>query len=393
MNYYSTIFSAVVLLFAPLAIGAVQNWAIGIILFLILSAAVSYLIQQQKVPFKKTPLDKPFMALLGLTFCSLIFSVHYYVSIIAVAQLLAYLFFYYILLQIGQERPRLIFLLYWIISVSALLCVIGLGRRSGMNLTGWLDNLGLPQSSSHWLTATFGNHNHMAGWLEMSIPLLLCLILFGCQREWLPLQISLLLLQGTCLVLTFSRGGWAGTTAAIAFIVIYMLTKRRNRYIILFSGATIAVIGIFLLASPSVVQRLNTIGLEDRMLIWRGTINMILMHWLAGTGPGTYAIAFAQFQPPGFSHRYYNAHNDYLQFTAEMGLILPILIIWMGVVLYRHGLCKMKSSSKLEQATTLGSLAGITGILVHSVSDFNLHIPANALLFTTLVAFAMREKN
>ncbi|QTA79192.1 Uncharacterized protein dnl_14460 [Desulfonema limicola] len=38
------------------------------------------------------------------------------------------------------------------------------------------------------------------------------------------------------------------------------------------------------------------------------------------------------------------------------------------------------------RGTALGGAAGITAILVHSVGDFNLHIPANALLFTILAA-------
>jgi O-antigen ligase len=150
-----------------------------------------------------------------------------------------------------------------------------------------------------------------------------------------------------------------------------------------------------LLASPLAVQRLHQadLSLADRMQIWRSTISMIWAHWLTGTGPGTYSLAFVQFQPPAFGTvRVMRAHNDYLHFTAELGLMLPVLLLWMGAALYRHGLRRMKSSSsRLDKAATLGSLAGITAILVHSISDFNLHVPANALLFTALTAFAARS--
>jgi O-antigen ligase len=375
--------------------GAVQGWAIGVIFLLILTAAVNCLLQKRNWHLlQATPLDKPFAVLLGIAACSLFFSVQHYTSVIAIAQLIAYLFFYYIVLHISQERSKLIFLLYWIVGVSTLLCLIGLAQRSGMNLLPWLNDLGLPKSPENWLTATFGNHNHMAGWLEMSIPLLLCLILFGCQREWLLVQMLLLLLQGTCLILTFSRGGWAGAAAAIAFIVSWLLAERSSRHsqIILFSCLAVAVVGILLLASPVVVQRLHEAELAERMQIWRGTLDMIWANWLTGTGPGTYSVAFLAYHPPGFSSRYDLAHNDYLQFTAELGLVLPVLIIWMGMILYRHGLRKLKTSpSRLIKAVTLGSLAGITSILIHSISDFNLHISANALLFSTLAAFTARE--
>ncbi|WP_417914150.1 O-antigen ligase family protein [Candidatus Electronema sp. JM] len=229
----------------------------------------------------------------------------------------------------------------------------------------------------------------------MSFPLLLCLILFGCQREWLPVQLLLLILQGVCLILTCSRGGWAGAAAAILFILIWLLAKHRSRRwrIIFFSSVLAAVISVLLLASPLIVRRLHEAELASRMLAWRGTVDMILAHWLTGSGPGTYPFVFAQFQPPGLGDvRFNRAHNDYLQFTAELGVGLPLLIIWMMAVLYRHGLWKLDvSSSRLINAATLGSLAGITAMAVHSFADFNFHIPANALLFSALAAIAISD--
>ena len=83
------------------------------------------------------------------------------------------------------------------------------------------------------------------------------------------------------------------------------------------------------------------------------------------------------------------AHNDYLHFTSETGLLLIPIIIWMIIALYRKGFRKLKNPSRLVRGITLGTLSGITAILVHSVSDFNLHIPANALLFIVLAALAV----
>jgi O-antigen ligase len=385
-------FVAILLLFAPLAMGAVQGWAIGFIFLLALAAAVSCLLHGDSVLSQRTPLDRPLAALAALAAYSLIYSAHRFAGIAAIAQLSAYIFLYYITIVISRERPLMTFLLYWIVGISTLLCLIGLARHNGVSLLPWLDMLGLPQSPRQ-LTATFWNHNHLAGWLEMSIPMLICLISFGCQREWLPVQVLLLLLQGVCLILTFSRGGWAGTLTALGLIAGWLVAARSGRRgrIILLAGSIAAAVAVLLLASPAVVQRLHEADLADRMLAWRGTINMILAHWRVGSGPGTYASAFAQFQPPGSNVRYDMAHNDYLQFTAELGLGLPVLIIWMGFSLYRHGLRKMKSPSRLERAVTLGSLSGITAILVHSVADFNLHVPANALLFSVLAAFAARH--
>jgi hypothetical protein len=61
----------------------------------------------------------------------------------------------------------------------------------------------------------------------------------------------------------------------------------------------------------------------------------------------------------------------------------------MVIAFYKRGFYKLRYPSRLVRGTTLGAMSGITAILVHSVSDFNLHIPANALLFTVLVAIVV----
>jgi hypothetical protein len=63
-------------------------------------------------------------------------------------------------------------------------------------------------------------------------------------------------------------------------------------------------------------------------------------------------------------------------------------MVWMIIALYRKGFKKLKNPSRLVRGTTIGALAGITAILVHSFGDFNLNIPANAILFTVLAALA-----
>ncbi len=113
---------------------------------------------------------------------------------------------------------------------------------------------------------------------------------------------------------------------------------------------------------------------------------MIKDHPILGTGPGTFATVFTQYQPPGHAKRSFFAHNDYLHFASEVGLFLIPIIVLMIITLFIKGFNKMKNPSRMVQGITLGAMSGITAILVHSISDFNLHIPANAILFTVLAA-------
>ena len=61
----------------------------------------------------------------------------------------------------------------------------------------------------------------------------------------------------------------------------------------------------------------------------------------------------------------------------------------MIIALYRKGFKKLKNPSRLVRGITLGAMSGISAILFHSVADFNLHIPANALLFAILAALVV----
>ena len=72
-----------------------------------------------------------------------------------------------------------------------------------------------------------------------------------------------------------------------------------------------------------------------------------------------------------------------------MGLPFIAIVVWMIIALYRKGFNKLNNTSRLVRGIIHGALSGITGILIQSVDDFNLHIPANALLFTILVALVV----
>jgi tetratricopeptide (TPR) repeat protein len=91
------------------------------------------------------------------------------------------------------------------------------------------------------------------------------------------------------------------------------------------------------------------------------------------------------------------AHNDYLNALAEWGVLgtglvasawvllgLGVLKTWPSVRGKPKGLGEERNSSKL--ALVLGGSLGLTAILVHSAVDFNMHIPANAILAITLMA-------
>jgi O-antigen ligase len=118
---------------------------------------------------------------------------------------------------------------------------------------------------------------------------------------------------------------------------------------------------------------------------------MIADNPVAGTGPGTFEVAYPPYQQAGYTLLSRYAHNDYLQFTADMGILVIPLMLWLLYLFFRVGFKKFKNRSRQTSGIALGCMAAVVAILVHSYSDGNLQIPANALLFTALAAVGLRK--
>jgi len=393
---------AALLLFAPLARGAVHNWAIGIIFLTVLAAAALYLAAgtwQWNLRWIKTPLDYPILALVCLTLLSYMFSVHKPTSLLASLELFSCIAVYYLTIHTVNSRSRIKQLVYLLLGISVFLALFGLVKSAGLNPFPWWDYA--HQANTTTLSATFGNRNHLAGWMELSIALVLGFAIFQHKSRWKSISLALVLLLITALVFSQSRGGWIAMLAA--FMCMSFLLYRSNRLITsrwaVIMVNVVFVVGFIVVSSTPVTDRVLTAeagfndgSLASRITTWSGVVDLAKANPLLGTGPGTFAVSFPKYQPPGFQAHLIYAHNDYLDFTSELGFGLLVIIAWMAVALYRHGLYKMRSKSTLTRGVTLGGLTGITAILVHSFVDFNLHIPANALLFTVLTALVAAPK-
>lgn len=388
------------LIFTPLARASVQPWAITIIHMLTLIALTAFLLEKIMTwdwKWIRTPLDKPFIALAVLCLLSSVFSLHRTTSLWSMILLLNYLVIFYLIIYTFRTRSQLRHLIYLIIGVAAFLSIFGLFKYFGSNPFPWWEYSDIKQNANR-LSATFGNPDHLAGYMEMTLPLVLGLFLFGFDRrkKFFLIYLSFLLLSA--LILSLSRGSWFALITGLTLMAAFLLFDRHfksKRLVLAIIGLTLATVFIVLSTTP-VVERILTLtekdadtNLHSRLLGWQGTITMIEEHPLLGTGPGTYATVFTQYQPPGLASRRFTAHNDYLHFIAETGLLLTGIIVWMGLALYRKGFRKLKNPSRLVRGITLGAMSGITAILVHSFGDFNLHIPANALLFTVLSAIVV----
>jgi len=274
-----------------------------------------------------------------------------------------YLTILYLTIHLTRTRSQFRQLIYLIIGVATFLSIFSLFKMSGANPFPWWE---YPDADyGVRLTSTFGCPNHLAGYMEMAIPLILGLFLLGQRRGILFLLIYLCCLLLTALVLTLSRGGWIASLIGLSFMSLALLTSRyfqRKKLLMALIGGFFAV-ALIVLASTPVVERMRTAlqkgeetSLHSRMIFWGGVMKMIGEYPMLRIGPGTFAFIFTQYQPPGLKAHYTMAHNDYLHFTSEVGLPLIAIVVWMIIALYRKGFKKLNNPSRLVRGITLGAM-------------------------------------
>ena len=389
------------LIFAPLAEGAVQGWAISVILMVTMLALTTFLLDKSlkwNWEWVKTPLDIPILCLLVFSLLSSFFSVQEYISLWSFILLLNYIIIYYLVIQTLKTREHLRHLANVIIFVAAFLTIFGLVKKIGANPFPWwnYDIRLSPEMAAS--SSTYGNPNHFAGYLAMVIPFIIGIFFTGINGGKLLLSVLLTLLMVMALIFSLSRGGWVSTAVGLAFMVAALLI---NQYLKGKTMVLIVLVGLFFtafiaLSNRPVIQELLTIeqaskdsSFQSRVQVWHKTLDVIRDYPWLGTGPGTFSTVFTQYQPPGFTSRFFMAHNDYLQFISETGIPLIPIMVWMIIGLYLKGMTKLANLSRLIRGTALGAMSGITALLFFSLFDFNLHIPANAILFTVLAAIVV----
>ncbi len=242
------------------------------------------------------------------------------------------------------------------------------------------------------------NHNHFAGLMEMIFPVALGLALRpGADRASQALWALFAAVMGLAVLVSLSRGGMAGLAAGSALLLALLARTRGAGWMLQITMlvAVLVAAGLLLLGVAPVLQRLATLGapgreasIHSRLLVARDTLRIIRDHPLAGTGLGTFSLVFPRYLSFYSRWTWDKAHNDYLQLVAETGLVgLGFAVWWLAsfFILFRRNL-RADPSPELR----LGAFCGCVAMLVHSLVDFNLQIPANALYFIVLAVLSTR---
>ncbi|HYL99249.1 MAG TPA: O-antigen ligase family protein [Blastocatellia bacterium] len=257
----------------------------------------------------------------------------------------------------------------------------------------------------------FANRDHFAGFMEMLAPIPLSLVLAKwVDRDKRVLYVFATVIPVIAIFASLSRGGILALGVEAAFLSYWFLrirvrhtgrnaAKTRTEYaaqaaIVLGILGAIAIGVLWVGAEPilnrtaEMVSELQTAQTSflSRQWIWRDTLSMVRSHPVSGVGLGAFRTVF-----PAFSHSngalvVAQAHNDYLQVLADCGIIGALLAAAFVASLIMAIRTALRSRDRLEAGLALGCSAGLIGMLIHSLFDFNLQIPSNGLLFLFLGA-------
>ncbi|PKG82556.1 O-antigen polymerase [Colwellia sp. 75C3] len=214
------------------------------------------------------------------------------------------------------------------------------------------------------------------------------------------IRISLIIMI-IALILTRSRMGNSAFFLALAAVSIFSYffynRKPKNLRLLILSFFILDFILVgAIFGVEKVKQRLleTSLASETRDEVIRDSIPMILDYPVFGTGGGSFYSSFSQYQAQPYSGFYDHAHNDYIQFSAELGL--PITFLLGAMVLYCLFVALktlVKRKTALYQGVSFGCAAAIIHMLLHSTVDFSLQSPAIALLFISILSLTLIASN
>jgi O-antigen ligase len=258
-------------------------------------------------------------------------------------------------------------------------------------------------SMGGWIYGPYVNHNHYAGLMEMLVPIPLVFSLTrGARGPGKVLAGIAAAIMASTIFLSGSRGGMIAFVIQMGTLAAIVVWRQKSRAVTLALAAFLVVgVGLVLwLGGAELARRLATVHSETRtelsgglrLSIDRDTLKMFAVKPITGWGMGVFPDVYPQFRSFHTNFFINEAHNDYLQLLVEAGGLGFAVMLWFLWTLFRSASRKMKNwTEDTNGAIALAALLGVTGILIHSLVDFNLQIPANAALFYVLCVIAAMD--
>jgi O-antigen ligase len=379
--------------FSVLAHGVVEVWSESILEIgaaLLLLSWVAVFLGRKDLAIHWNPLLGPLLGFAAIGLAQLIFhaTASSYLTRVELLKLGACLIVFFLSAQAFRERADLTRLAWFLIFLCFAVSLLGIIQYfTSPDKIYWFRELeggGAPMGP-------YVNRNHFAGFLELTLPTGLALLIFrGVRRDLFAMTGLLVIIPLGALILSGSRGGIVSFAFQVG--VLGLLARSRKGP----EGPRIASLGIVALAAVALIvwigagralERFSTLRPGEvpsarRVSMVRGTLHIFLDHPLKGTGLGTFETVYPRYETAYDGKVVNHAHNDYAEALAETGLLGGLCGAAFLFILFRQARGNFEADQgHFSRALHAGAITATGGLLLHSFVDFNLHIPSNALLF------------
>ena len=253
---------------------------------------------------------------------------------------------------------------------------------------------------------TFGQPNPFGGFMGIALPLAVICAAINLYQIALDIRAGrhvalsrFFLLAASAfaaaiiaaaLLASWSRGAWLGFAVSLVAMLIALprpLVKGLSYTIVL--AALFWALWSAGLLPRSVVNRLTTAATDlftitdvrgisftpinfavvERLAHWQAAINMAQDQPFLGVGLGNYAEAYDEYRLINWEQPLGHAHNQYLNFLAETGVLGLAAYLAFWIVIFRVTWRTRSHPDQIARAIAVGLLGCWTYIAVHSVFD------------------------
>jgi tetratricopeptide (TPR) repeat protein len=275
----------------------------------------------------------------------------------------------------------------------------------------------IPTGYDQAFSGTFINHSHYGQFMNLSIGAALSLIIVKIHEAFtrkkatastvfeylgsasaksLWLLLGMIILGATTIFVSLTRGGMVSMLVATGLITLVMSSRHslKGRGWIIALIALGAFICILYIGFDAVYDRLASLRDLHRAEGGRWQIvKDISLAWtkfpIFGTGLGTHEVVYPMFDRSTVAALAAYAENEYAQAAEETGLIGLMSLMIFGTFMCLYYVRSIRSSSIPFRSAAFGLGFGLIAILIHSLSDFGQHLPANAFLTAVFCAFLL----
>lgn len=389
-----------VFVFSVMAFGAVEIWSTSVVeiaaaILLMTWASIAFSREDLKIEWN--PLLWPLLALVALGMLQLLFhaTVYPYLTRVELLRYCAYAIIFFLAGQVFRTREELTQVAWFLLLFAFMVSVFGIVQHfTSSGKIYWVHALPLGGD----LFGPYVNRNDFAGFVELTAPIGFALLVFrGVRRELFPLAALLTILPVSALVLSGSRGGIVAFVFEIGVLTLLARSRRATE------SPTMTAVGLVALAAIAMIVWIGAgrairrfenlpstdVTMKRRLSMTQGAARILRDHPLMGSGIGTLVVAYPRYEPLYDGRVVEHVHNDYMELLAEGGLAGGLCGLAFLILLYRRAHKGFVSQQgHFSRALHAAAIVGISGLLLHSFVDFNLHIPANALLFLLNVQLA-----